>query len=355
MSDENGPDKPDPSADDGVIGKIAPTDGAPPPQTPDESSQRGRRGRPLATTLLLAGLGALLGALLAILWSLGIIGGGDPADTAPVVVDERPPVLDVSAGDPTERILFAPVPERPDVTPDIITAESPTVYCFYEHSRLPADVSLTAHWFHEGSELGELELRDLKTGAAAMADDGPDPTHAAGRFAIPAPEGGFASGVYEVELSAPDHGELTWRGSFFALPRAAKILEGGGETDEPLVITALATALEVNDDGSPTDPVNEFAAEAPRIYACFRYTGMAAGGSLTVRWYGGDVELESARSELPVATADGWGQAWLDRPGDEFPVGDCRVTVHLGEDDQALASVGFSIVDVAEGGAPADG
>lgn len=332
------PDDRDDHDDDGVIGSIAPAedttdaDGA----SAAPSPVRRRRRGPL-TTLALAVLGGLAGAALAVLWGMGVFDrGGEKSEVAP---PEPPPI--VEAGHHAERVLFSPDPERPDATPDIITAESPQVYCFYEHTRLPADAKLRARWWFAGKELGELELLDQ------VSDEGGEDvsSHLLGRFTIPAPEGGFQAGVYEVALSCAEGG-VTWRGSFLALPRAAKVLEGGGPPDAPVRIVDLQTALGAAEDGSPLDVASEFAADTPRIHACFQYEGMAPGAVLVVRWHFQGRELSAARSELTVAASNGWGDAWLERGGEaSFARGEYRVTVHLGEEERSLASVGFVVVD----------
>jgi hypothetical protein len=169
-----------------------------------------------------------------------------------------------------------------------------------------------------------------------------------GRFTIPAPEGGFEAGVYEVALSCAEGG-VTWRGSFLALPRAAKVLEGGGPPDAPVRITDLQTALGAAEDGSPVDVVSELSADAARVHACFRYEGMSPGGVLVVRWDFEERELTAARAELTVAASSGWGDAWLERGGEGlFACGEYRVTVHLGEEERPLASVGFVVVDAPD-------
>ena len=371
-----------PADDNAVIGEIAPAVDAPPPEQPPEATPRRRGRRSIGYTCLLAALGALVGALLAVLWGLGLLGNRETPNEAPAPVA---PAEEAIGGEWVERIVFAPTPERPETTPDIIPAESPVIYCFYEHSRIPPDAALTAHWWHEGKDLGELELRDHKRGpqpvaarqaeppqseAAAPDDEAapappPEPEeplkppdHAMGRFSIyppPAEESatsGFPPGVYEVELSCVGREELAWRGSFMALPRAAKILEGGGPPDAPLLITDLQVAAEVDDDGKPVNPATQFPGSVTRIYACFQYKGMAPGGSLTVRWHVGNLELTRARDELAVSTSRGRGNAWLERSGpDPFPPGEYRVTVHLGEDPRPLASLGFTIIAPALPGA----
>jgi len=268
-------------------------------------------------------------------------------------------------------MVFSPTPERPEHTPEIITAESPVIYCFYEHSRLPADAVLRARWWHEGKDLGELPLRDHQRGPQPAASAvpaagaaGPDaapltaadaspppaaPTHAVGRFSIYPPPGqgtskAFAPGIYEVELTPVGREDLAWRASFVLLPRAAKILQGGGPPDAPLLITDLQVAPQAGDDGRPINPTTTFPADIRRIYVCFRYQGMTPGGSLTVRWHFGYLELPRLREELPISTSQGWATAWMERTGAEpFVPGGYRVTVHLGDDERPLAALGFTI------------
>lgn len=366
--------------DPAIIGSIPPAEGAAPPEQPVEAPPRRGRRRPLGYACLLGALGALVGALLAVLWGMGLLGGRDRATETP---PENPPPAETTpaAGEWTERMVFSPTPERPETTPEIITAESPVIYCFYEHSRLPADAVLKAQWWHEGKSLGTLELRDHQRGPqpvaaaapepgaeapetapAAEAEPPPAPTHAVGRFSIqppPAAEGapaGFPSGVYEVELSAVGREDIAWRASFMALPRAAKILEGGGPPDAPLLITDLQVAPEAREDGRPINPTTSFGADIRLIHACFRYKGMAPGGSLTVRWHFGYLELPALREELAISTSEGWGTAWMERSGPEpFPPGEYRVTVHLGADERPLAALGFTIAEAPTPAPPQSG
>jgi len=181
--------------DDDVIGSISPAEDAPDADASSAapSPVRRRRRGPL-TTLALAVLGGIVGAALAVFDR-----GGADSDVLP---PEPPPI--VEAAHHAERVLFSPTPERPEATPDIITAESPQVYCFYEHTRLPADAKLRARWWLAGKELGELELLDH------VSDEG-GPDHLRGRFTIPAPEGGFQAGVYEVALSCAEGGVTAGR------------------------------------------------------------------------------------------------------------------------------------------------
>ena len=324
--------------DDDVIGSIPPAEDVPRAPSPVEppSRDRKRRRSPGVTAGLMV-LGGLVGAALAVLWGTGVFDRA--SEDSDVLPPEPPPV--VEAANHVERVLFSPDPERPEVTPDIITAESPLVHCFYEHTRLPADAKLRARWWLAGEELGELELLDQ-----VSSEDSPD--HLLGRFTIPAPEGGFEAGVYEVALACAEGG-VTWRGSFLALPRAAKVLEGGGPPDAPVRITDLQTALGSAEDGSPLDVASEFAADASRVHACFRYEGMSPGGVFVVRWHFEERELTAARAELTVAASSGWGDAWLERGGEGlFARGEYRVTVHLGEEERPLASVGFVVVDAPD-------
>ncbi len=331
------PDDRDNHDDDDVIGSIPPAEEAPAAAASSEPPPRdGKRRRSPGATAALMVLGGVVGAALAVLWGMGVF------DRSPEAPDQSPPEPPPVAADTghAERVLFSPTPERPETTPEIITAESPLVYCFYEHTRLPADAKLRVRWWLAGKELGEIQLLDQ------MADED-SPDHLRGRFMILPPDSGteFASGVYEVALACAEGG-VTWRGSFLALPRAAKVLEGGGPPDAPVRIADLQTALGAAEDGSPLDVTSEVSADASRIHACFQYQGMSPAGVLVVRWHFQERELTAARSELTVAASSGWGDTWLERGGDgQFARGEYRVTVHLGEDERAIASVGFEVID----------
>lgn len=328
-------------ADDGILGEIQPQE---PEQQPEDerarpSSRRRRRSRTIGC--LLALLGALAGGLLAMwIWREDVV-GRLPADEAEVeaTAEEATEV-------PANRLVFSPTPERPDETPEIISAETEVIYGFYDLGRLPGDAPLSGTWSHEGRSLGDLPLMDLQR------DD--DAEHARGRFEIAAPKPesaeapsqsptvGFPPGIYEVELSSPDYPDVTATASFVALPRAAQILQGGGEPEGPPVIRSLQTATGVTDDGEPIGPSTSFPPDIKRITAVFSYQGIAPGSVLTVRWHAGDQELTRARTEIPVTAAKGRGEAWLEAE-QALPPGSYRVSVHLGDDDQGLASTGFSV------------
>lgn len=314
----------------GVIGRIERPgdDGEQPEVEPERVEGRPpRRRRSLAIGCLLALLGVLLGGGLAFLLARQ---------------RAKPPAAEVSApasshAEYVAELVFSAKPERPEATPDVIPSEAAAIYCFYELSRLPPDAPLRARWWHKGEAMGDLPLADHER-------TGED--HATGRFAIAPPSGqdAFPPGIYEVELSSPAEPSVSVRASFVALPRAAKILAGGGEPDQPLIIRDLQTALAVTEEGKPSEVAHSFRPDAGRIYACFSYQGMAPGGLLVVRWHAGEVELTKARSELTVSAPEGWAHAWLELgAGERLPEGQYQVTVHLGEDAEPLASLGFTV------------
>ncbi len=348
MTDQPPPDDTAAEADEdqGVIGEIPGADEgepAPPPAGPGR-----RRRRPWVVGCFLALLGVMLGAAVALLVARR------PAQREEI---STPPQGPASTRAYETRLLFSPTPRRPERTPDIIPAESRVVYCFYELSRVPSDAPLSARWWHEGEELGPLELRDLERA--------PDADHALGRFSIYPPTGGgdeaaeveppgggqaesaapsgFATGVYEVELTSSEVPDVSARDSFMALPNAAKILAGGGEPAGPPVIRSLQTCAGVSEDGEPVDPAAAFPGDG-RIYVAFTYAGVTPGAVLTVRWWAGDTELTDARTEVAVSAEEGRGQAWLEvGEGQQLPPGDYRVSVHLGDEGEALAQTGFTV------------
>ncbi|MGI5819593.1 MAG: hypothetical protein ACOX9R_16030 [Armatimonadota bacterium] len=348
-------DEGDIEADEGIIGEIDPAETEAEP--PSEEARRPRRQRSRMIGCLLALLGALAGGGLA-LWvarDAAIDRPSDQQTTAPLEALELP----------ANRLVFSPTPERPDATPDIISAETEVIYVFYDMGRLPANATLAAAWTHEGESLGELPL------AQHQPDEGAG--HARGRFAIhpppPASHGGaaadegapagdgFPPGIYEVEITSPDAPDVAATGSFVALPRAAQILHGGGEPEGPPVIRSLQTATGVTEDGEPTGQSAAFPADIGRITAVFSYRGVGPGWVLTARWYAGDTEIMQARTEIAVSAAEGWAEAWLEvGEGATLPPGEYRVSVHLGDDDEALATTGFEIVpaDDAPGDAAPD-
>lgn len=344
--------------EEGVIGAIpGPSEGADEEAGAPAEERPARRRRPWVLGCLLALLGVLLGAAVALVAGRGC---GPVAPEGPVIALPRP-------GSPDTRLVFSAGPEEPATTPEIIPAETSVVFCFYRLNRVPPDAALTAKWWHDGEELGALELRDQRP-------DG-DAEYAAGRFTIypptpptraapgaepppaepPASSSAgatgtagsiavFPPGIYEVELTSPAQPDVVARGSFVALPRAAKILQGGGEPAGPPMVRALTTATGVAEDGTALGPATVFPRDVRRIYAVFEYAGIAPGAVLTVRWFIEGTELERARAEIPVAAERGSAHAWLEvGTSDRLPDAQYQVRVYLGEEDHALASSGFRI------------
>ncbi|MBD3292649.1 MAG: hypothetical protein GF393_06965 [Armatimonadia bacterium] len=325
---------------DGVIGEIRSEEddvsseesGPAPPTRPR------RRSRMLGC--LLALLGALAGGGLALWISRGAVVEQPPA-SSPDVATEAADEL------PANRLVFSPTPQRPEATPDIITAETEMIYCFYDMGRLPPDAELSATWSRAGEPPGDLPLQSHQRD--------PEADHARGRFVIrppdsqaeatePASARGFPSGIYEVTLTSPDHPDISAVASFVARRRAAAVLKGAGEPEGPPIIASLETASGVTEDGDAVGPSSEFAADTERITAVFKYRGVAPGSVLTVRWHAGKRELVRARTEIAATAAEGWAEAWVE-VGDEagFPEGDYRVGVHLGEESDPLATARFTI------------
>jgi hypothetical protein len=323
----------DDQPDEPVIGRIEPPgdDGdQAEPERPERP--RRRRRRSLAIGCWLALLGGLLGGGIALRLGTGR--------------EEPPPETSAPTRAHAEyvaELIFSAAIKRPDKTPDILPAEAEAVYCFYEFSRLAPDAKLKGKWWREGKLIGELSPETHQLA---------DKEHAAGWFAIPRPAGeapseqeaAFAAGIYEVEVTSPADPGFSVRASFVMLPRAAKILAGGGEPDRPLQIRDLQTASAVTDDGKPSEVRRSFPPDADRIYACFSYAGMPPGSTLSARWHYEGIELASARAEWAVQGSEGRGHAWLD-PGEDqrLPEGGYHVTLHLGDDPEPLASLGFRV------------
>ncbi|MGM0493626.1 MAG: hypothetical protein ACQER1_11780 [Armatimonadota bacterium] len=332
------PQTDDAETEDGVLGEISPEE--PEERPPAEEAPRPRRRqRSRMIGCLLALLGALAGGGVA--WWVSYDGGGnqDASSSQETVHSEEAA---------SARLVFAPTPARPDETPEIISAETSVIYCFYELGGVPADAPLSAEWSHDGEFLGELPLSDHRP-----ADD---VEHARGHFTVHPPADrnvsdgdeddvpSFPPGIYEVQLTSPDYPDITAAGSFVALPRAARVLQGGGDVDGPPLIRSLQTATGVTEDGQPVDRMSAFPPDTDRITAVFSYSGVPAGSVLTVRWYADDREITDARSDIPVNAAEGWAEAWLETDPDQtLPPGEYRVSVHLGDDDEPLGSTGFLV------------
>lgn len=335
----------DQAPDEGVIGALSgPGRDAEEGVEEPEGERPSPRPRPWVLGCLLALLGALLGAAAALLVGRGC----GPATPEGTVIAPPPGSYDT-------RLVFSAGPEEPAATPDLIPAETSVVFCFYRLKRVPADARLTAKWWRDGEELGALELRDLR----------PDPAagHAAGRFTIYPPaavtaEGGgrpstsaapshpatFPPGIYEVELTTPAQPDVVARSSFVALPRTAKILQGGGDPVGPPVIRALTTAPGIDQQGRAVGPTAVFPPSVSRIYAVFEYSGVPPGAVLTARWFLEGNELEAARAEIPIPAEQGSAHAWLEvGRGDRLPDAHYQVGIYLGDEDRPLASSGFRI------------
>ena len=325
-------------SDDGVLGEIESEEPPGPPVV--ERPRRPRRQRSWLVGCLLALLGALAGGAVAWWWISSDDDPEPPPDAQIIAPEDEAAIL------PANRLVFSPTPERPQATPEIISAETDVIYAFYDLGRVSPDAPLTATWSYEGESLGDLALSDRRQ------DE--DADHARGRFTIHPNAGGddvpteaqsgFAAGIYEVELTSPDYPDVTATGSFVALPRAAAILHGGGDPGGPPVIRSLQTATGVTEEGDPIDPTSTFAPDVDRITAVFTHHDIAPGSMLTVRWHIGEQEISAARTEIIVSAAEGWAEAWLE-PGDsdDLPAGNYLVTIHPGDDDEPLASRGFTV------------
>ncbi len=317
---------------DGVIGEIQREE----PREPDPAVTEPRHRKPRSRTIgcLLALLGALAGAGLAVWYSRGT------AEQPPANAELAAPAAE---GGPSARLLFSPTPERPDETPEIINSETELIWVFYELPAIPATASLSATWSHEDDELGELPLDQFEPDPAAQ--------HATGRFVIHPPGAnidaasvGFPPGIYRVTLTSPDHPDLAVEASFVALPRAAQILQGGGEPEGPPAIRSLQTATGVSESGEVVGATSVFPPDAGRILAVFSYEGIVPGSVLEVRWYVEETEVTAAASEIAISAPRGRGEAWLETgPDEHLPEGSYRVAVRLGDEAEPLATTGFKV------------
>ncbi|HCA47789.1 MAG TPA: hypothetical protein DEP45_10680 [Armatimonadetes bacterium] len=287
---------------------------------------------------LLALLGALAGGGLAIWY------GRERAAVPPAHSGLHAPLPASSAASPA--LLFSPTPERPDQTPEIISSETDVIWAFYDLPGMPSSAALSASWFLKDEQLGELPLDQLQPQSGA--------DHAAGQFAIHAPatggvsSGGFISGIYRVVITSPDYPDISAEASFVALPRAAQILQGGGEPEGPPAVRSMQTASGVTDTGELIGTSTSFQPNAGRVVAVFHYEGIIPGSALTVRWYLEETELTAARTEIPVTAARGRGEAWLETgEGDLLPDGSYRVVVFLGDEVEPLATTGFEVASPA--------
>ena len=341
-ADESRDDDAD-ALEDGVLGEIAPEEDAEP--APPEEPPRARKHRSRMLGCMLALLGALAGAGLGLWFGRDALFDRQPSDDQAMVA----PAPELGADAATSRLVFSPTPERPGETPEIISTETERIWCFYDLAGVPADAPLTATWTHEGDALGEL----------ALTDQEPEPgaDHARGSFAIlpPTPPEaeaadteagtGFASGIYEIELTSADYPDIIAQASFVALPRAAQILQGGGEPEGPPVIRSLQIATGVDESGEPTGVSTTFAADVGRIMAVFGYAGVMPGSVVTVRWgFMGEEVTQVWAEEIAITAAEGRGEAWLEtRDGDLLPAGEYRVSVHFADEVEPLATTGFEV------------
>jgi hypothetical protein len=278
--------------------------------------------------LLLAALGLLIGALLALQYGRG--GASGSTVTAPQALLQA-----LTGGPPEEKLLFSSAPTAPTVPVDLLPAGIPVVYAFYELPDVRTAGLPKAQWSKNGVIKGQIPAASITPAAEPGS----------GMIALRAPEGAFAPGVYEVEV-AFEGSKVA--GSFVTAWAAEAIIGQPAPRDAEVVIKDACFATAVGTDGKPQPPRKTFYG-TDRIYFVFRYGQAEPGSTVQVKWYGANEAIESAEREVLLPSVAGWAHAWLQAPMPGLPPGQYRAAVCMSSDTHELTGGSFGI---AEGVAP---
>jgi len=244
-------------------------------------------------------------------------------------------------------IVFNAEKSLPPTTPDLLPTAN-RICCFYSFPQLAADARVTAHWWHNGKDLGlltDLQAIEAQGNKPDIAPEGQKEGEDArpGRYVIlspPAGEDKFAPGIYEVELHSGD--QRLGRSSFVVAENAQKIMAAQPSEVGEVRVVSCVTTRGITPTGEPQQPVSKFAPQE-RIYVVFAYINGTRGEKLRVEWYGGDQRLEPATHELAMKGAAGRGSAWLQVKDKGLPAGEYRVAVFGAVADEPLAEARFTV------------
>ncbi len=277
---------------------------------------------------------------------------------------ELPPteLIDAATADKEQTLghplVFTTEDTPPAATPDLLSAEAPQIYCFYRFPDLPPDAQVTAHWWHNGAELGPIERTppdqpELVRGRQDMQDIPEVPEGAKEPsereehlphlvLRPPGEAEAFAPGIYEVELRGL--GQELGRGSFAVAEGAEEILAAQpSEMGQTRIINCL-TARRLSAKGEPEQPQKTFRG-TDKVFVAFTYINGTAGGVFRVEWYCQEQLIEQATQELEIKGGAGRGSAWLKAAEQRLPAGEYRVAIFLQGVSQPLAQARFTVQD----------
>lgn len=280
----------------------------------------GRRLRVLP--LLVAGI--LLGIIGAMVYSRAT------GTTVPPVVPGllQSAIQAVAGAEPEERIVFSASPTPPALSPDLLPAGVPMIYCFYDVPSVKKPGSPVVTLSRDGKKTGQVPAADIVAGSRPGV----------GTLTLKA-QGGFQAGIYEVELQFADSRVLA---SFVAAQKAEAILGQATPRDAEVAISPPVFASGVGADGKPRKPQTAFGGQ-DKVFFVFQFDQAEPGSAVQVKWYGGQERIESATHEVLLPSVKGWAHAWLQAPAPGLPPGRYRAAINMSSDPHELASAEFTI------------
>ena len=246
---------------------------------------------------------------------------------------------------PQHTFVFTTEAKPPDSTPDLLSAQATEIYCFYRFADLPPDAPVSARWWHNGADLGPIEISEpAEEAEPAPAESATSEDERVPHLVLTPPGNAksFAPGIYEVELHSGDH--PAGRGSFVVAENAQEIMAAQPSEKGQTRIISCVTAREVSSRGEPEDPQKTFGG-GDKIYVVFAYINGTVGGAFRVQWYYRDQLIEQASEELAMKGGAGRGFAWLKVEEGRLPAGPYRVALLLQGTQRPLAQARFTVQD----------
>jgi hypothetical protein len=276
-------------------------------------------------TLVYVSLGALvIGAAAG--W---VVRSREAGPSTHVASDHREAPVGNGGQAPEHFIVFSAESEPLAATPDLLPADAGEIYCFYRLPETYADSVVSAHCWHNGEDLGDIET------SAASVQSVP--------YLVLKPPGGaesFSPGIYEVELAGPERD--LGRGSFVVAEDAAEIMAGKPSLKGRTRVVSCVTTRRVNKRGEPEEPQAVFAG-TDKVYVAFAYINGTAGGKIGVLWHCDGRPIEAALQELEMKGGAGRGFAWMGAGRGRLPAGKYCVTLYLQGVDKSLAQANFTV------------
>lgn len=231
-----------------------------------------------------------------------------------------------------DSVIFTTQTSPPQHTPPLLPAEAPEIYCFYDFPHLSSDTQITAYWWLNGEELGQVE---------APGQPLPEASYAAGRLSLKPPEEQktFPEGIYEVELRAA--GKKIDRASFAVAVGGEKILAAKPTAVGQVKVINCVTAQGVSAKGESDQPTTTFAG-TDRIFVVFAYINGTAKATFVVKWFFRDTLIGQATQRVAMADGAGRAFAWM-QAGKPLPAGPYRAEVGLVGEEEPLATVQFTV------------